>query len=95
MLILASLVVREDHYAKWFLSSRPMDRLGVISYGIYLYHTWIIWILAVLIARLGFPRVSPAVMFFLTTAATILVCEASFRLIEEPLLHVKERRYSR
>jgi peptidoglycan/LPS O-acetylase OafA/YrhL len=91
VLILASLVVREDHYAQPILSSPPMARLGVISYGIYLYHPWIIWLTTVAVGRLGFTSVPPHIMFFLGTATTILTAETSFRLIEQPLQHIKER----
>ena len=45
MLLLSSLVVREDHYARPFLTLAPLARMGVISYGIYLYHMWLIDIL--------------------------------------------------
>jgi peptidoglycan/LPS O-acetylase OafA/YrhL len=89
--VLASLVVREDHYARRILACAPMARLGVISYGIYLYHTWVIWVLTMAVHRLGFSLVSPSLMFLLVTAMTVLVAELSFRLIEQPLLHVKER----
>lgn len=91
VLILASLVVREDHFAQPILSSPPMARLGVISYGIYLYHPWIIWLTAIAVGRIGFTSVPPHIMFLLSTSATIITAETSFRLIEQPLQHIKER----
>ena len=42
MLLLGSLVVREDHFARPFLTFPPIARMGVISYGMYLYHVWVI-----------------------------------------------------
>jgi peptidoglycan/LPS O-acetylase OafA/YrhL len=90
-LILASLVVREDHYARPFLASAPMARLGVISYGLYLYHTWVIYLLRVAADRLGFGSIPRPMLFLFASAATIAVAEISFRLIEQPLLRIKKR----
>ncbi len=52
MLMLGSLVIREDHFARPILTFAPIARLGVISYGIYLYHVWVIGVLEAL--RIGF-----------------------------------------
>ena len=40
VLLLGSLVVREDHLARRVLAFGPIARLKMISYGVYLYHMW-------------------------------------------------------
>jgi peptidoglycan/LPS O-acetylase OafA/YrhL len=94
MLMLASLVIREDHFARPVLTFAPIARLGVISYGLYLYHLWVISIIDLTSSRF-FPGGMPKGLFFLlATIGTIAVAEASFRLIEQPLLRFKERFHS-
>lgn len=91
MLLLGSLVIREDHFARPLLTFSPLARLGVISYGIYLYHLWIIAFLGAVLKRLHPGGVDKGILFVLTTIATVAVAEASYRFIEEPLLRLKER----
>ena len=91
MLLLASLVIREDHFARPILTFAPLARLGVISYGIYLYHLWIIGIIDTVSNRFHPGGVGRGLLFLLATVATIAVAEASYRLIERPLLRIKER----
>jgi peptidoglycan/LPS O-acetylase OafA/YrhL len=91
VLLLGSLVIREDHFARPILTLKPIARLGVISYGIYLYHLWVINIVATSLDRLHPGGVNKGILFVLATIATIAVAEVSFRLIEQPLLRFKER----
>ena len=90
-MILASLVVREDHYARPILTFGPVARLGVISYGIYLYHVWVIAALDTVVNRLHLGPIGKPAMFVVVTAATVAVAEVSYRLIEQPLLRFKQR----
>ena len=94
LMILGSLVIREDHYARPILALPVLDRLGVISYGIYLYHMWVIALAQPVLNRLVPGGVGPAAMFVVATIGTIAVAEASFRLIEQPLLRLKGRFHS-
>jgi peptidoglycan/LPS O-acetylase OafA/YrhL len=91
MLLLGSLVVREDHFARAILTFPPIARMGVISYGIYLYHVWIIGILEFARDRHHLGTMNGPAMFGVVTLATVAVAELSYRLIEQPLLRVKER----
>lgn len=91
VLLLASLVIREDHFARPLLTFAPLARLGVISYGLYLYHLWVIGISESVTNRLIPGGVSKGILFLVATVATIAVAEASFRVIEQPLLRLKER----
>jgi peptidoglycan/LPS O-acetylase OafA/YrhL len=88
-LLLASLVVREDHLARPVLDFWPVRRLGIVSYGMYLYHMWVIHVV-----RVGFDKVgvTDSLVFYLVAiAATAIVSEISFRFIESPLLLLKSR----
>jgi peptidoglycan/LPS O-acetylase OafA/YrhL len=93
-LLLASLVIREDHYARPILTFGPFARLGVISYGIYLYHVWVISVFEVAAHRLHLGPISKPVLFVAVTAATVAVAEVSYRYFEQPLLKLKERFHS-
>jgi peptidoglycan/LPS O-acetylase OafA/YrhL len=82
--LLGALVVREDHVARPILALGPIARLGVISYGVYLYHQW-----GVHFVREAFQRArisDPLAFFAAAVIVTALIAELSFRLIESPLL---------
>jgi peptidoglycan/LPS O-acetylase OafA/YrhL len=89
MLLLASLVIREDHVARGFLTLPPIARIGVVSYGLYLYHPWGIHVVREGFERLGIRDVGA--FYLASVLASVLIAEASFRLIESPLLRLKGR----
>jgi peptidoglycan/LPS O-acetylase OafA/YrhL len=87
--LLATLVVREDHVARPFLTFGPVARLGVISYGIYLYHQWGVHFVREALERAG---IANYVVFFVAAVlVSAAMAEVSFRLIEAPLLRQKVR----
>jgi peptidoglycan/LPS O-acetylase OafA/YrhL len=94
VLLLGSLVIREDHFGRPILTFAPLARLGVISYGLYLYHVAIIHAFEFVREHFHVGTTNKALQFLLATAATVAVAETSFRLIEQPLLRVKERFHS-
>ena len=87
--LLASLVVREDHVARRVLSFAPIAHLGVISYGMYLYHQWAMMPLR---GRYGaiFAKY-PIAYFIMAILLTAIVSELSYRIVESPLLKLKQR----
>jgi peptidoglycan/LPS O-acetylase OafA/YrhL len=90
-LLIGYLVVGEDHYARRILALPIMVRLGIISYGMYLYHTWVIEVVKQAFRRLG-PGLPPdVVVFAISVAGTMVVAEPSYRAIESPLLNLKQR----
>ncbi len=91
MLLVASLVVREDHFARPILAFPPLVRLGALSYGMYLYHSWVIQLEGSVLHRLGFDTIHPIAMFVIVVAGTVAVAELSYRVVEAPLLRLKER----
>lgn len=90
-LALVAMVVNPRGVFSRTLQSRPLAYLGSISYGIYLYHTMIIW----LIDRVCSPRhihLSPFQMFMLVSVLSISVAAASFRYFETPIMRSRHRR---
>jgi peptidoglycan/LPS O-acetylase OafA/YrhL len=89
-LMLASLVIREDHAAAPFLKLPLLARLGAISYGLYLYHQWVLDYthkpVERLIAHLGMAGATPVLRFVIVGTLCVLVAELSFRYFEQPIL---------
>ncbi|MFO0960257.1 MAG: acyltransferase [Isosphaeraceae bacterium] len=85
-LTLASLVVREDHAARAILSWKPIRVIGLISYGMYLYHMWCIHAARVAVGKLGLGEGACFPAAVLVTAA---VAAISFRFLEGPALRFK------
>ena len=91
-ILLASLVVREQHWLRRPLRFWPIARMGTISYGMYLYHMW-----CVHFVRVGFEKAGiegqPRLWLFPIAAVllTVAVSEMSFRIVETPLLRLKKR----
>jgi peptidoglycan/LPS O-acetylase OafA/YrhL len=92
-LLLASLVIREDHCAARLLKFPLLARIGAISYGLYLYHNWIIDYAGKYvdryIQRIGLPAVSSFLQFIVIGTLCILVADLSFRFIEKPILRLR------
>jgi peptidoglycan/LPS O-acetylase OafA/YrhL len=90
MLLLGTLVVREHHWARPLMTFPPLAYLGAISYGMYLYHMWVIHPVRIGFARLGWPEHSLG-YFLIALACSVVVAGLSYRYIEEPLLRLKIR----
>jgi peptidoglycan/LPS O-acetylase OafA/YrhL len=95
MFLLASMVIREDHFAARPLRFPLLVRIGVISYGLYLYHQWIIDFSGRFIQRfvvwLGVPQLSGFLVFVITSALCIVFADLSFRFFESPILRLRHR----
>jgi peptidoglycan/LPS O-acetylase OafA/YrhL len=90
-LALVAMVVNPRGIFSRTLQSRPLAYLGSISYGIYLYHTMVIW----LIDRVCAPRhihLGPFALFVLVSALSICVAAASFRYFETPIMRSRHRK---
>jgi peptidoglycan/LPS O-acetylase OafA/YrhL len=88
---LASVVLTPSHVFSFFLEHPWVERLGAISYGIYLYHTLIIDMLSRILKSAGYAAVPPGFMFVVVSVLAIAAAEASFRFIESPLLRFAHR----
>jgi len=90
-LALVAMVVNPRGIFSRTLQSRPLAWLGSISYGVYLYHTMIIW----LIDRVCSPRhiqLSPFQLFLLVSVLSISVAALSFRYFEAPIMRLRHRK---
>lgn len=76
------------------LQSRPMSYLGSISYGIYLYHTVILWGLERLFESRGITA-QPFLLFVTAASLAIVVAGLSFRYFETPIMNIRHRRNAR
>lgn len=89
VVLVASCVVRESHVLRPALAFPPLRRLGIVSYGIYLYH---MLVLHVATRVMGVLRLSGSGWtFLLLLAGSWLVAEVSFRWFEARFLALKER----
>lgn len=77
---LAALVVREDNWGLHWLQNRWIARVGVVSYGIYLYHLLALDVTLRLFGRLGLEN--SWLVFLAYSLLSWLVAEASFRTLE-------------
>jgi len=92
----AALIVLALEQGAWSrLVSLPLLRhLGVISYGIYVYHVLFRDFYASVVTRLA-PNLSKdaqlVVVFFVAAGLTLFIAEISYNFLERPLLGLKER----
>jgi peptidoglycan/LPS O-acetylase OafA/YrhL len=74
-----------------FLEWSPLRYLGKISYGLYVYHFPIIWF-AIRVRDFGVvdPYAKPLIAL-ISFIATLLVASLSYKILEKPLLNLKDR----
>ena len=70
------------------LIARPITYVGTISYGLYLYHGFMPYILGRHVP--GFLELNWAARFTLLTAATLAIASISWRFFESPILALKD-----
>jgi peptidoglycan/LPS O-acetylase OafA/YrhL len=72
-----------------FLIARPVTYLGTISYGLYLYHGFMPYVVGRYVT--GFVEMHWTTRSVLLTVATITTAAASWQLLEAPILRHKDR----
>jgi peptidoglycan/LPS O-acetylase OafA/YrhL len=87
-ILLGSCVIREPHRLSPVLDNPVMKRIGVVSYGIYLYHLLGLHLAGIVLGRshLSFPCDD----FFMTMLVTWGMAELSYRFYEQPFLRLKD-----
>jgi peptidoglycan/LPS O-acetylase OafA/YrhL len=88
-LLVGSAVIREDHLLMPVLRLRPLVEIGVLSYGIYLFHMLCRHPVLSVQAKLGLA--SPAFTFVGTLVLTVVVAWLSYTFYEKRFLAMKER----
>jgi peptidoglycan/LPS O-acetylase OafA/YrhL len=84
------VVAKEGMFVR-FLDWKPMQYLGKISYGLYVYHFPIYWF-AANVRDLGLSEsATRALTALITFAGTLLLASASYHLMEKPILNLKDR----
>jgi peptidoglycan/LPS O-acetylase OafA/YrhL len=86
MALLASCVVREDHWLAPLCTWKPVARIGVLSYGLYLWHLFALDPATRLVGR---GMLHPALLFPATLFGAIVIAELSYRLYESRFLKLK------
>lgn len=73
------------------LENKVLDFLGKISFGLYVYHPLIIYLLSFLLVNklTNFPLVKTILIFFIVIAITILVAHLSYEKFEKRFLKLK------
>jgi len=88
-LMLVSLVIREDNGMAPLLTLPPIERIGQISYGIYLYHLFALAIVTKTFEVLGLTGWGWVLPLYYALA--ILIAEISFRSFEAWFLRFRKR----
>ena len=88
---LASCVVDEEHGLAPLFRSRPLVRLGVLSYGIYLLHMLVEAGVAKALGKVDPSLTGGPIFFAVLLAGSYLVAELSYRYYEQRFLRMKER----
>jgi peptidoglycan/LPS O-acetylase OafA/YrhL len=88
--IVGLVLLAEDSPRLAPLRDRRLVRLGTISYGIYLYHPFVLIFAPMIQKGLGL-RIAPWMMDVAKVAACVGLAEVSWRLVERPTLRLKDR----
>jgi peptidoglycan/LPS O-acetylase OafA/YrhL len=95
-ILLGSCVIRDPHWLSPVLDNSVMRRIGVVSYGIYLYHLLGLHLAGIVLrwSGLAFPYAD----FLITMLVSWGMAELSYRFYEKPFLRLKDalgRRWAR
>ncbi|MEM7164158.1 MAG: acyltransferase, partial [Planctomycetota bacterium] len=89
--LLHNAAMNKQHLFGRLLALSPVRYVGKISYGIYLYHFFLIDVLWSLSTRLNVQIPTGWPYFLVHVAATILVAAVSWHVIEKPINNLKNR----
>ena len=90
-LMLVAMVVNPRGVFSRILQSRIMVYLGSISYGLYLFHTFVLWGVQRFCEAKGIV-LSPFPLFVVVSALSIGVAALSFEYVEKPIMNARRRK---
>lgn len=74
-----------------FLDWYPLQYLGKISYGLYVYHFPLIWVIVEQLSRLGISEeLFPLIVLIVSFISTLTVASLSYYALEKPFLKLKD-----
>lgn len=87
--LIGAIVLNPTHWVSRALEWRPVAYVGKISYGIYLLHLLVIYV----VRRLASPELldTPGAVFLLSLTVTVFLASLSYIYFERPLLQLKDR----
>jgi len=83
-------VVKEKMFVR-FLDWPPLQYLGKISYGLYIYHFPLIWIVGLIREHGVSDAAARPIIFVGSFIGTVVVASLSYYLLEKPFLNLKDR----
>ena len=89
VVLVGSCVIREDHVAMSLLRLPPLVRIGLLSYGIYLFHMFCRHGCKVILDKMGLP--AEPWLFPLTLIVTVIIAQISYTFYESRFLKLKDR----
>jgi peptidoglycan/LPS O-acetylase OafA/YrhL len=92
--IIANLIDNQKGFVGQILEYSPLIYIGKISYGIYLYHNVMQWLVPYFTSELNIPFPSQEqeyLRFIIYLTLTLIVSTISWFLIEKPLLKLKSK----
>jgi peptidoglycan/LPS O-acetylase OafA/YrhL len=87
VLLVGSIAINEQNQIMPFLMFPPIVRIGVISYGIYLFHIHAIAVAQKILSKIALEQ--ELAVFVLGYAISIIAAELSYRFYEMPFLRLK------
>jgi peptidoglycan/LPS O-acetylase OafA/YrhL len=91
LLVPGVFAAREGGPVRSFLQLRPVQLVGLVSYGIYLWHEAAIELVQELLDQPMFTGALPT-MLAVSAAVSLLLAGASYIVVERPALSLKDRR---
>jgi peptidoglycan/LPS O-acetylase OafA/YrhL len=91
ILLILFLNIPNNKYFTKTIIGKPIQFMGRISYGIYLYHYSILYLFKITYPQIGGARFIPVKTGVTALIVTLVVAVASYFIIERPLLRLKDR----
>lgn len=87
------IVARDGMFTR-FLDWSPMQYLGKISYGLYVYHFPVVWFSGIFFGRSSEDLSLYPLSIIIAFAGTLLIASISYHFMEKPILNLKDRYFS-